>query len=123
MKTGLFDSELKVMGILWKGGDTTAKEIARLLKEQIGWSKTTTYTVIKKCIDKAAIERIDPNFLCRAIVTKEEVQEYETKELVDKMFDGSSDLLVASLINGKRLEAGQISKLRQMINDIDEVNV
>lgn len=122
MKTGLFDSELKVMEILWKAGDSTAKEIARLLNEQIGWSKTTTYTVIKKCIDKGVIERTDPNFLCRAVVTKEEVQEYETMELVDKMFDGSSDLLVASLINGKKLKADQLNKLRQMINDLDEVS-
>ena len=121
MKTGLFDSELKVMEILWKGGDTTAKEIARLLNEQIGWSKTTTYTVLKKCIDKGAIERRDPNFLCRALVTKEEAREYETMELVDKMYGGSSDLLVASLISGNKLSPEQLSKLRKMINELDGV--
>ena len=52
MEIKLFDSELKVMDILWKEGDTSAKEIAEKLNEQVGWSKTTTYTVIKKCIDK-----------------------------------------------------------------------
>ena len=52
MEIKLFDSELKIMEILWKGGETTARSIAETLKEQIGWSKTTTYTVIKKCIDK-----------------------------------------------------------------------
>lgn len=48
MDMKLFDSELRVMEILWKDGDTTAKEIAKILKEQVEWSKTTTYTVIKK---------------------------------------------------------------------------
>ena len=119
MKTALFDSELKVMEILWKGGDTTAKDIALELNRQIGWSKTTTYTVIKKCIDKGAIERIDPNFICHALVTKEEAREHETMELVDKMYDGSSDLLVASLINGNKLSPEQLGRLRQMINDLD----
>ena len=119
MKTGLFDSELKVMEILWKGGDTTAKDIAKQLGEQIGWSKTTTYTVIKKCIDKGAIQRLDPNFLCRALVSKEEAREHETMELVDKMYGGSSDLLVASLISGNKLTPQQLEKLRKMINELD----
>ena len=57
MEFKLFDSELKVMDILWKEGDTSAKEIAEKLNEQVGWSKTTTYTVIKKCIDKGAVGR------------------------------------------------------------------
>ena len=117
MKINLFDSELKVMEILWKNGDTSAKEIAKHLNEQTGWSKTTTYTVIKKCLDKLAIERKDPGFICRALISKEAVREQETKELVDKMFDGSSDLLVASLISGKKIGTEQLHKLRQLIID------
>ena len=66
MEFKLFDSELKVMDILWKEGDTSAKEIAEKLNEQVGWSKTTTYTVIKKCIDKGAVGRSEPGFICRA---------------------------------------------------------
>ncbi|MGG3278480.1 BlaI/MecI/CopY family transcriptional regulator, partial [Paenibacillus macerans] len=58
MQIKLFDSELKIMDVLWKNGDTTAKQIAETLKEQVGWNKTTTYTLIKRCIDKGAIERI-----------------------------------------------------------------
>ncbi|MGG2995527.1 BlaI/MecI/CopY family transcriptional regulator, partial [Paenibacillus macerans] len=59
MQIKLFDSELKIMDVLWKNGDTTAKRIAETLKEQVGWNKTTTYTLIKRCIDKGAIERIE----------------------------------------------------------------
>ena len=121
MTINLFDSELKVMEILWKNGETSAKEIARLLNEQIAWSKTTTYTVIKKCIDKSAVERKDPGFICHALISKEAVREQETKELVDKMFDGSSDLLVASLISGKKIGAAQLHKLRQLIMDSEGV--
>ena len=77
MEKKLYDSELKIMEILWEQGDTAAKEIAAALYQQIGWSKTTTYTVIKKCITKGAIERKEPNFICRALISKEEAQEYE----------------------------------------------
>lgn len=120
MDIKLFDSELKVMDILWENGDTTAKEIARQLNEQIGWSKTTTYTVIKKCINKDAIERIGRDFLCHPLVTKDEVREHEAMELVDKMFDGSSDLLIASLLDRKKLSAEQIAKLRKMVDGLEQ---
>lgn len=119
MDIKLFDSELKVMDILWKNGDTTAKEIARQLNEEIGWSKTTTYTVIKKCINKDAIERTGRDFLCHPLITKDEVREHETMGLVDKMFDGSSDLLIASLLDRKKLNSDQIEQLRKMIKDLE----
>ena len=77
----LFDSELKVMGVLWKEGDATAKHIAEILKEEVGWNVNTTYTLIKRCIKKGAIERSEPNFRCHALIPKEEVQEAETDEL------------------------------------------
>jgi len=47
----LFDSEWKVMEVLWQENDRTAKEISLRLADSIGWNKNTTYTVIKKCID------------------------------------------------------------------------
>ena len=53
----LFDSELKVMDVLWREGDLPAKAIAKTLTEEIGWNVNTTYTLIKRCIAKQAIER------------------------------------------------------------------
>lgn len=85
----LYDSELKVMEILWKEGELTAGHIAKILKEEIGWNRNTTYTVIKKCIEKGAVERFEPKFRCRALISKKDAQEYETEELIDRMFEGS----------------------------------
>ncbi len=121
MAIKLFDSELKVMGVLWKGGDKTAKEISNILKSEIGWNMNTTYTVIKKCIAKGAIERREPHFLCRALIPKEAVQEAETDELIGKLYDGSADKLFAALLGRKKLTAEQIAKLKQIVGDLDEV--
>jgi predicted transcriptional regulator len=118
MEKKLFDSELKVMEILWKQGEATAKEIAEELHRQVGWSKTTTYTVIKKCIEKGAIERREPNFICHALITKEEAQKYETNELIDKMYDGHPDKLIAALIGEKRLDKAAIMRLKELIDDL-----
>ena len=88
MAIKLFDSELKVMDVLWKEGDKTAKQISDILKEEIGWNMNTTYTVIKKCIAKGAIERSEPNFMCHALIAKEVVQEAEAEELIGKLLIG-----------------------------------
>jgi len=114
----LFDSELKVMGILWQEGDTTAKKIAEILAGQTGWSKTTTYTVIKKCIDKGAISRMEPNFICHAAVTREQAQEEETTELINKMYGGMSDQLVAAILGRKKLSVKEIQKLKSLIKKL-----
>ena len=117
----LFDSELKVMDVLWKEGDRTAKQISDILKTETGWNVNTTYTVIKKCIAKGAIERREPNFLCHALIGKEAVQQAETDELIGKLFDGSADKLFAALLGRKKLSEEQIEKLKQIVGDFDEV--
>ena len=72
----LFDSEKKVMEVLWANGTMTAGEIVKVLRDSIGWNRNTTYTVIKKCIAKGAIERTEPKFQCTAAISKEQVQDY-----------------------------------------------
>ena len=115
----LFDSELKVMDVLWREGDLPAKAIAKTLTEEIGWNVNTTYTLIKRCIAKEAIERSEPGFMCRALVSKEQVQQEETQELIDKVFDGSADKLFASLLGGRRISREQLERLRRMIDEME----
>ena len=98
MNIKLFDSEIKVMSVLWREGDSTAKHISDVLKEETGWNMNTTYTLIKRCINKGAIERSEPNFMCHALIPKEEVQEAETNELINKIYDGSANNLFAALL-------------------------
>ena len=119
MDIKLFDSELKVMGVLWREGDCTAKHISDVLADEVGWNMNTTYTLIKRCIQKGAIERSEPHFMCRALVEKAAVQEAETNELIDKIYDGSADKLFAALLGRKKLTAEQIEKLRQIVGELE----
>lgn len=117
MTVKLFDSELKVMDVLWREGDTPAKHIAALLREQVGWNVNTTYTLIKRCVAKNAIERREPGFLCHAMISKQEVQRAETDELISKVYDGSVDQLFTALLSRKKLSREQIEKLRQIVGE------
>ena len=88
MELKLFDSERKVMEVLWDAAqDLPAREVARRLEQSVGWNKNTTYTVIKKCVEKEAIERREPNFQCHPLVSREQVREQEAVDLVDKLLE------------------------------------
>ncbi len=118
MSIKLFDSELNVMNILWKFGDTTAKKISEILNKEIGWNVNTTYTIIKKCIKKGAISRYEPNFMCHAEVTRQEVQQAELTVFMDKLFDGAADKLFAALIDTKDMSRDEIQRLKDMVNNL-----
>lgn len=119
MSIKLFDSELKIMNVLWQEGDCTAKYISDVLKEETGWNMNTTYTLIKRCIGKGAIERSEPNFMCHALIPKEEVQEAETDELINKVYDGSVDKLFAALLGRKKLSKEQIQRLKDIVDELE----
>lgn len=119
MEIKLFDSELKVMDVLWREGNATAKYISEVLKEEVGWNKNTTYTLIKRCMKKGAIERSEPNFMCRALIPKEKVQEAETEELINKIYDGSADKLFAALLSRKNLSPEEIRRLKRLVEELE----
>ncbi len=119
MEKTLFDSERKVMEVIWKEGEVTAKQISLTLRDTIGWNKNTTYTVIKKCIQKGFIERLEPNFVCRALLSKEQAVQDDTREFVNRVFDGSVPLLFSSLLSQKALSKKELEELKRMINEME----
>lgn len=112
----LFDSELKVMEIIWQKEPITAKEICLILSESIGWNKNTTYTIIKKLIDKQIVNREEPNFVCTAIVTKAEIQSTETNGLIDKLYNGSKKMFFAAFLQDEKLSKEEMEELKRLID-------
>lgn len=115
----LSNAELKVMEALWKGGDLTAGQLAKILKERTGWNRNTTYTVVKKLIAKGAVARSEPNFICRAAITKECVRQSEAEELIDRLFDGSADLFLSAYMSGKGLSEQEIAGLKRLVDELE----
>ncbi len=75
--------------------------------------------VIKRCMAKGAIERVEPGFVCHALVSKKSVQMAETDELIEKMYDGAADSLFAALLHRERMSAEQIARLKKMIEELE----
>ncbi|MBR0131886.1 MAG: BlaI/MecI/CopY family transcriptional regulator [Lachnospiraceae bacterium] len=103
------------MEMLWSNQSLPAKDIAKIIKDYIGWEKNTTYTVIKRLIDKGAVKRVDPGFICKACITKKEVQQIETDALIDKVFSGSLTEFIDSYLGQKKLTSDEMLHLRKVI--------
>ena len=113
----LFDSELKVMELIWANEPISAKELSILADKEFGWNKNTTYTVIKKLEAKGFIRREDPGFICTPLVSQNEMQKLEVTSLVKKVFGGSRKALFSALLEDEPLSEEEINELRKLIDN------
>lgn len=110
------DSELKVMDVIWEKGEASAKETAQCMGERYGWKKNTTYTVLKNLHEKGILERIEPGFLCRPLVGREQVGRTEVKNLLNRFYQGSPAALFASFLEQKTISREELDEIKDMID-------
>lgn len=117
MQDKLFDSEAKVMEVIWTKAPISAKDISLIAAETIGWNKNTTYTVIKKLEAKGFIKREDPGFICTHLISQNQMQKVEVTSLVKKVFGGSRKALFSALLEDEPLSDEEINELRKLIDN------
>jgi len=111
----LFDAELRLMEIIWEFEPISAKKVCMIATERFDWNKNTTYTVIKRLIDKGVLYRDEPDFMCLSIVKRHEVQKIETKTLIEKLFGGSKKAFFAAFMD-ENLSQDEINQLKALID-------
>lgn len=111
----VFESEYRFCLILWEHEPVKSSELVKLCREQLGWKKATTYTVIKRLSERGVIKSEDA--VVTSLVSKEEVQAAEIDELVEKTFEGSLPAFVAAFTKHRKLSAEEIEDLRRMIEE------
>ena len=110
----VFESEYRFCLILWEHEPISSRELSQLCKERLGWSKTTTYTVIKRLSDRGVLK--NENTVVTSLVSKEEVQASEIDELVEKKFEGSMPAFIAAFAKKKNLSDDEIEQIRKIID-------
>ena len=88
--------------------------LSDLCKERLGWSKTTTYTVIKRLSDRGVVK--NENTIVTSLVSKDEAQKAEIDELVEKKFEGSLPAFIAAFAKSKKLSQEDIDEIRRIID-------
>ena len=111
----IFESEYRFCLILWEHEPINSTRLAVLCKEQLGWSKATTYTVIRRLAERGVLK--NENATVTSLVTKSQVQESELVEFVEKTFEGSIPALLAVFANSKKLSDKEAAQLQELIDN------
>ena len=110
----IFDSEYRFCRILWAHEPVKSTELARLCAAELGWSKATTYTVLRRLAERGVLK--NEHALVTSLVSQEDVRGAEIEELVDKRFDGSLPSFVAAFSRSKRLRPSEADALQALID-------
>ena len=113
MTPKIFESEYRFCLILWEHEPIKSMDLAKLCKEKLDWSKTTTYTVMKRLSERGVIK--NENAVVTSIISKEEAQLSELDELMDKKFEGSLPAFFAAFGRRQELTDEEIEEIRRII--------
>lgn len=114
----VFESEYRFCLILWENEPINSTKLARLCNERLGWSRTTTYTVIRRLSDRGIVK--NENAIVTSLVSKDEVQAAEIDELVEKTFGGSMPAFIAAFTKRKKLSGEEVAEIRRMLDRYED---
>lgn len=90
------DAELEVLKIIWKKEKANSLDIINEL-EEFKWNNNTVRTLIKRLLEKDAIEILEKNgksFTYSAKLSQEEYKYEKTKKLLNQLYDGDINNLI-----------------------------
>lgn len=115
-KPKIFESEYRFCLILWENEPVTTVQLVKLCQEQLGWKRTTTYTVIKRLAERGVLT--NENGTVTALISKEDAQSYEIDELVEKKFEGSLPAFIAAFTKRQDVSEADLDEIQLMIDRI-----
>ncbi|MDY3224278.1 MAG: BlaI/MecI/CopY family transcriptional regulator [Candidatus Faecousia sp.] len=114
----IFESEYRFCLILWEHEPVNSTRLVELCKEKLGWSKATTYTVIRRLSERGVVK--NENAVVTSLISKEEAQKSRLNEMVEETFEGSMPAFIAAFSKSKRLSKEEVEQLRQLIDSYEE---
>lgn len=114
----IFESEYRFCLLLWEHEPINSTRLTAICKQQLGWSKATTYTVIRRLAERGVLK--NENATVTSLVSKEDVQESELEEFVEKTFEGSIPAFIAAFSRSKKLSSEEVAKLQELIDNYKE---
>ena len=114
----IFESEYRFCLILWENEPVGSTELVKLCKDQLGWSKATTYTVIRRLAERGIVK--NENAVVTALISKEEAQASRLNEMVEETFEGSMPAFIAAFSKSKKLTRQEVDQLKALIDSYEE---
>ncbi|MCX4328608.1 MAG: BlaI/MecI/CopY family transcriptional regulator [Lachnospiraceae bacterium] len=109
----IFESEYRFCLLLWENEPIKSRELVKLCGEKLGWKSTTVYTVIKRLSERGVLK--NENTIVSSLISKEEIQEAEINDMVEKTFEGSLPAFIAAFGRHEKLSEEEIEDIRKII--------
>jgi BlaI family penicillinase repressor len=114
----IFDAEYRFMNIIWEHSPVSSTELVRLASEELGWKKSTTYTVIRRLCERKAIK--NENTMVSALIKREQVMRAETEEHIEKVYEGSLKLFFTTFLKKEKLSKDEIEELKKIVEHYEK---
>ena len=114
----IFESEYRFCLILWDNEPISSGKLVELCKEGLGWSKATTYTVIRRLSERGVLK--NENTIVSSLISKEEAQKSRLEEMVEETFEGSMPAFIAAFSKTKKLTRQEVDQLQALIDSFEE---
>lgn len=114
----IFESEYRFCLILWDNEPVNSTRLVELCKQQLGWSKATTYTVIRRLSERGVVK--NENTVVTSQISKEDAQKSRLEEMVEETFEGSMPAFIAAFSRSKKLSRREVDQLKQLIDSYEE---
>src|ERR1700758_1011339 len=117
MDISFTDRELDVMAVLWQRGSGTVSEVREGLEDDLAY--TTVLTILRTLEDKGFVTHLPEGKAHRYLpaVTQDLAGKSALTRVLDKIFAGSSELLLAQLVSDQKLDARELRRLRKLLDD------
>ena len=109
----VFESEYRFCLILWKNEPINSTKLARICKEELGWSRTTTFTVIRRLSDRGVVK--NENATVTSLISKEDIQVAQMDEMMEKTFEGSLPAFIAAFARRQELSDDEVKEILRII--------
>lgn len=114
----IFESEYRFCLLLWENEPVNSTRLVALCRDQLGWSKATTYTVIRRLAERGVVK--NENTVVTSLISKEEAQKARLEEMVEETFEGSVPAFLAAFSKSKKLSKREADQLRALIDSYQE---
>ena len=114
----IFESEYRFCLILWEHEPVNSTKLVQLAKESLGWSKATTYTVIRRLSERGVLK--NENTIVTSLISKEDAQKARLEEMMEETFEGSMPAFIAAFSRSKKLSKKEVDQLRALIDSYEE---
>ena len=112
----IHESEYRLCLIMWEKEPINAADLVKLCELQLGWKRTTAYTVIKRLSERGVLRH--ENGVVTALISKEQAEKSEIDEFVDKKFGGSLPAFVAAFTKHHEFSEKDLDEMQRMIDRI-----